>query len=84
MSSAAPILYIWGWILRWGLGFMWGAFELRRWLLSLWPSVEFRFGLAHLQTEQIKRRRLLLVATLIVSPILTNLVAGLIQAARQN
>jgi hypothetical protein len=84
MSSAGPYLYILGWVWRRAMGLLWGALGVTAWLLSLWPSVEFRFGLAHLRTEQLKRRRLILVATLIILPIVTNLVAGPIQVIGQN
>ena len=62
------------------IGSTFGGPGLRAWLLSLWPSIEFRFGSAHLQTEQTKRRRLTSVIGLIVIPILANLVSDALKA----
>ncbi len=60
----------------WLFGFSWGAFTIRRWLLELWPNIEFQFGLARLRMEQERRRRLTLVVTLVVLPITANLLTA--------
>jgi hypothetical protein len=36
----------------------------------MWPSIEFEFGAAHLQTEKVKRERLAQVWVLAIVPIL--------------
>jgi len=68
IAQSLPLLYCAQWILYWGTGIFW-AFGVRDWLLKVWPSVEFDFGLAHLKAERAKRARLAAVATLIVIPI---------------
>lgn len=73
-----PLVDILRWVFRWGGGFFWGAFGIRHWLLSMWPSIEFDFGLDHLKTERVKRQRLIAVGALIVLPITTSLIAELI------
>jgi hypothetical protein len=74
ISDGAPLLYGMKWMWYWVVGFFWGAFAVRGWLLRVWPSIEFDFGLAHLKTERKKRRRLLAVATLIVIPIIRSII----------
>lgn len=69
----------WPW--RWLMGFAWGAFGVRSWFLGLWPNIEFDFGLQHLRTERKKRQRLAAVATLIVLPVVANLITDGIKAA---
>jgi len=65
-SILIPVSIMWKWL----LGQFWGAFSLTNWIVTLWPSVEFDFGLEHLKTEKIKRKRLVIVMTLIVLPFL--------------
>ena len=71
-------MYIVQWVVAWGWGFFLGAFGVRRWLLSMWPSIEFDFGLDHLKTERVKRRRLIAVGALVILPITTSLIAELV------
>ena len=78
--SAQPFLFVAGWIWRWFLGFFWGAHSIHRWLLEMWPNIEFNFGLPHLQTEKIRRDRLMSVWVLIVVPIITAAIYDLIKA----
>lgn len=59
-----------GWLWCWAAGFLWGAFEVRRWLLATWPAIEFEFGLPHLQAESVRHQRLKAVAALVIIPIL--------------
>ena len=80
-QSSRLMFYIFGWVWRWAAGFAWGAFGVRRWLLKMWPSIEFEFGLLHLRTEQIQRKRLLTVIALIVLPILMSLLYDLAKGA---
>jgi hypothetical protein len=81
LISAQPFLYVAGWFWRWALGLFWGAFEVRRWLLAMWPAIEFDFGLPHFQTEKRKRSRLKAVGALVILPILTTLLYDLIKRA---
>lgn len=69
LISLGPILYALLWIWRWILGLAWGAFAVRSWLVSLWPSVEFSFGPEHHRIEEIRRRRLAGFSTLVLVPI---------------
>jgi hypothetical protein len=78
--SLQPYFYVGGWIFRWIAGFTWGAFTVNRWLLEMWPSVEFAFGSPHLQTENIRRQRLNSVLTLVVLPVVITLVYDWIKA----
>ena len=80
ISNAAPLLCTIKWLWCWAVGFLLGAFEVRRWLLSVWPSIEFDFGLPQFKAERIKRRRLLAVVTLIVIPIIRSLFYDLIRS----
>ena len=70
-------MYVFVWFSRWlaGIG---SAFEVRRWLLSLWPNIELDFGSEHLNIEKKQRNRLMSVVTLIVFPIVTNIIFDLI------
>lgn len=81
LASAQPFLYVGGWLWRWAVGFFWGAFAVRRWLLAMWPSIEFDFGLPHLQTEKLQRNRLKTVAALVILPILAQLLYDLMKRA---
>jgi hypothetical protein len=74
LSSLGVFLIFVKWFFRWFLGLGWGAFSVRRWLLSMWPSIEFDFGLPHLQTEAIQRGRLAAVSALIIVPILISMI----------
>src|SRR5258707_891425 len=73
IAHAGPLLYglklFWWWV----IGSFW-AFEVRGWLLSVWPSIEFDFVLPHLKTEGMKKRRLLAVATLVVIPLARSII----------
>ncbi len=73
LPSLRPYLYLAGWGWRWLMGMVWGAHSVHRWLLNMWPSVEFDFGLPQLQTEKIRRGRLKSVVTLAVLPVFLQL-----------
>ncbi len=77
-QALRPYLYLAGWIARWLAGFIWGAFAVRHWLLEMWPSIEFDFGLPRLQTEKIKRNRLRSVVAVVVLPTLVKLAYDLL------
>lgn len=81
LASLLPILYVVGWVWRWVLGMLWGAFAVRSWLLSLWPPIEFEFGPAHHYIERRRRQRLLAVSTLVVVPIAITILYDLIRYA---
>jgi hypothetical protein len=74
VADAAPLLYVMKWLWRWFVGICWGAYWVRAWILSAWPDIELNFGPAHLHSEKAKRQRLSVVATLIVLPILANVI----------
>lgn len=63
------ILYIFSFYLIGG-GF---AHILYKWILDLWPSIEFDFGPEHLKKEKEVRKRIGILITLIVVPIIINL-----------
>jgi hypothetical protein len=68
--DAWPKFFFFG--LRWlfyGLTFFIPATLVYDWLKSAWPSIEFDFGSVHLRKELNKRRRLSLVATLVIVPV---------------
>ena len=68
LLQSLPLLYCILWLMYWLTGICW-AFGVRDWLLRVWPSVEFDFGLEHLKAERAKRTRLVAVATLVAIPI---------------
>jgi hypothetical protein len=80
LSFPSPLMFVVSWVWRWMVGFIWGAFQVRHWLLELWPSVEFGFGSPHLQTEKVKRDRLAQVWILVILPILIALFYDLAKA----
>jgi hypothetical protein len=80
-SGAWPFLYFYGWVWRYLTGLFLGAFAVRTWLLSIWPSIEFDFGPEHLRREKIKRDRLYSVGALVILPILITLLCDLIVRA---
>jgi hypothetical protein len=62
------LFYCFVWVCRWGVGIS-PALLVRRWLFSLWPSVELDVGAEHLKTEKRKRKLVFLFLTLAVLPI---------------
>ncbi len=73
LSRVAPLLYILIWFMRWMAGLPW-AFDIRSWLLRLWPNIELDVGTEHLKVEKLQRRRLFARITMIVLPIITSVV----------
>jgi len=51
-------------------------FPLWRWLLNLWPSVEFDFGPEHLKASKNVRKALWLIISLILFPLIINLISA--------
>jgi hypothetical protein len=74
-----PVLFLSIWVFRWLIGIFLGAPAVWRWLLAMWPSIEFDFGLPHLQIEKVQRQRLASVFVLIIVPIFTSLLYDLIK-----
>jgi len=75
-----PILYIARWFIRWMLGMLW-AFEIRSWLLCLWPNIELDLGSEHLKLEKLQRNRIVGVITLIVVPIVVSIIYDVVTLA---
>lgn len=69
-SSYGMLFYMLGWLLRWILGYMWGAHELSKWFLKAWPSIELDFGAEHLKKEKRVRERAATLVSLVIVPIL--------------
>ena len=69
IRKAIPLLYLLLWNFRWLIGLTW-AFDIRSWLLRLWPNIEFDFGSEHLKIEQKQRARLIVVLTLVIVPLI--------------
>jgi hypothetical protein len=71
------------WVFRLFVGLffvlIWPGPMIEGWLRNMWPNVEFDFGLVHLREERDKRRLAKGVMTLIVLPLLGNLVTIIIQ-----
>jgi hypothetical protein len=74
ITDAIPYLYVMAWLLRLVTGMLCGAPWVRSWLLSAWPDIELDLGPPHLHMEKAKRQRLFAVGTLIVLPILVNVI----------
>lgn len=78
--AADRIGFLIKWPFYWAVGHGLGAFGIRTWLHSAWPRVELDFGPPHHRPEGERRRRLWTVTTLVVLPILANLITDLIKA----
>lgn len=79
LSSYSATFYIFGWFWRWFLGYMWGAYEVSKWFLKAWPSVELDFGAEHLKKEKQIRERLVALGSLVVFPVLLTICLDLIK-----
>ncbi len=64
--------------LLWCAGIFTFAFPIRNWFLDLWPNIEFDFGPQHLNLQKKRRERIWILATLIILPIVVNIVTSLI------
>lgn len=65
--------YLLDWFLRWFMGIPWAS-EARRWLLNLWPEIEFDFGPEHLKVEKLRRLRISIVFSIAIIPIILAIV----------
>ena len=79
IKSNIWFFYIVKWVSKWLLGFFWGAFEVRRWFLNLWPSIELDMGPEHLKIEKNKRKKIYAVFALVIIPIVTALLYDIIK-----
>lgn len=61
-----PYLIMWFGI--WLMGIGW-AILIRRWLLNLWPDIEFDFGPEHMKVEKLRRLRISIVFSTAIIPI---------------
>jgi hypothetical protein len=66
LLSYSRFFLSWPW--RWFLGFPW-AFIIRRWLLEMWPSIEFNFGSTYLRPDN-RRKKLYWTLTAVIVPII--------------
>jgi hypothetical protein len=64
----------WGW-----LGTLPMALAIRSWILSMWPSVEFKFGSPHLLIDN-RRRRLYTVMILLIAPLIVDVIYDAIKS----
>jgi hypothetical protein len=78
-SQIRSVLWVTAWLWRWLTGFLF-AYEIRRWLLSMWPSIEFNFGSPHLRPDK-RRQKLYTVLTLLVLPIIASAVYDVLKMA---
>jgi hypothetical protein len=67
------ILYLILVFLLWFEGVVTFAYPLHKWLLELWPEIEFDFGPDHLNKNKIRRQRIWIVASLVIIPIAVNI-----------
>jgi len=79
LSSYSAAFYMFGWFWRWLLGYMWGAYEVSKWFLKAWPSIELDFGAEHLKKEKQVRARLAALISLVVIPVLVTIGLDLIK-----
>lgn len=77
IKSSLWFFYLVEWVWKWCLGYLWGAFEIRRWFLNLWPTIELDLGPEHLKIEKRKRKKIYAVFGLIIIPIFTALIYDL-------
>jgi len=72
LSQIRSVFWLTLWPLRWLTGFLFAP-EIRRWLLSMWPGIEFNFGIPHLRPDK-RRQKLCTVLTVLVLPIIVSAV----------
>jgi len=51
------------------------GFELKRWLLDLWPSIEFDFGPEHTRMEKARRGRIVAFLIILGLPMVVNIIS---------
>jgi hypothetical protein len=62
--------------LLWLEGIFTFASPLHKWLVELWPKIEFDFGPEHLNKPKIRRQRMWVVASLVIIPIIVNIITN--------
>jgi hypothetical protein len=65
--------------LIWGEGIITFAYPIYKWLLDLWPNIEFDFGPEHLNNQKKRRKRIWFVTTLVIIPIVLNIITNIIK-----
>jgi len=75
----STLFYIFGWVWRWAMGFLWGAVPIHRWIMSAWPKIELSIGPNHVRPEVARRKLIIGVIILLVLPIIANLATDLIK-----
>jgi len=66
------LMFILDWVMFWLLGIPWAPY-IRRWLLTLWPNIEFDFGPEHFKVEKKRRMRLAMVFSVAIIPIVLSI-----------
>ena len=80
-NDADLVMYFEGFGFRgWSLGIWWAALVMlagtvRDWILEAWPSIDLSTGPKHLRSEKLRRKRLVVFWTSIVTPLLWLLAA---------
>jgi len=62
---------------KWLVGISWAP-DLRRWVLSLWPLIEFDFGPDHLKIEKMRRLRSSIFLSTAIIPLSVSVVSSII------
>jgi hypothetical protein len=89
--NSSPILRAYGDLVAvvgvWWLGLFWGwlwtlplASSIRRWIFSMWPSVEFNFGSPHLRPDN-RREKFNMVLALMIIPLAVSALYDVLKAA---
>jgi hypothetical protein len=76
---ANPLVSYLVWIfLVWLEGIFTFAYPVFNWLIELWPKIEFDFGPEHLNKHKLRRQRIWLVTSLVIIPIIINIVTAVL------
>lgn len=70
-------IYLVGGFLKWMVGMSWAP-EIRSWVLSLWPLIEFDFGPDHLKIEKMRRLRMSIFLSTAIIPLSVSIVSNII------
>lgn len=73
--------YLFDWFWKWLFGWLWGAVSIANWFLSAWPNIDLDFGANHLKIEKKRQKKIVVVMTLIVVPILLAIIQNIIEKA---
>ena len=63
--------------LRWSNGLVF-AYYIRKWLVKLWPEIEFDFGPDHMNILKVRRQRIWSVSSLVIIPVLIDIFLNLL------